>query len=104
MAKIILFSGKDCSPCQEADTKFKKRFKDEIESGEAEIVVIDDDDEAYEFWAENKLSLAPTIVVISDAQKCLIELDIDDILNEEPEPSKPETQSSIQPVAVPAKT
>lgn len=100
MAKIILFSGKDCSVCEEADKKFKNKFKDEIADGEAEIIVLDDDEDAYEFWAENQLPLAPTICVISDAQKCLIVLDTDEILNEKSEPAKSETP---QPVAAPVK-
>lgn len=100
MAKIILFSGKDCSICDEADKKFKKKFKDEIADGEAEIIILDDDEEAYEFWASNQLPIAPTICIISDAQKCLIVLDTDDILKEEPEPAKPSTP---QPAVAPAK-
>jgi len=101
MAKIILFSGKDCSICDEADKKFKKRFKDEIADGEAEIVVLDDDEEAYEFWAENQLPIAPTIVVISESQKPLIILDTDDILSDESE-SNP-ANATPQPAAAPVK-
>ena len=104
MAKIILFSGKDCAVCDEADKKFKKKFKEEIATGEAEIIVLDDDEDALEFWAENQLPLAPTIAIISDAQKCLIVLDTDDILDDKPEEVKPGTSKTTpQPVSVPAK-
>lgn len=106
MAKLVLFSGKDCSICEEADKKFKKKFKDELTTGEAAIIVLDDDPDALEWWAENGLPVAPTVVLVSDSQKCLIVLDTDEVLEEEEAmPAIPDAAkaTATPPAAVPAK-
>ncbi|GAJ24313.1 unnamed protein product, partial [marine sediment metagenome] len=49
---LTLFTGDECPPCTEVEEAFKKRYKEEIESGEADIVNLDINEAAQEFWAE----------------------------------------------------
>jgi glutaredoxin len=79
---VVLLTGNDCQPCHQVEEAFKKKFKDEIESGEADIVNLDEDEQAQKVWAENDLPLAPTIIVISDKMKVISVLDPSQLLEE----------------------
>ena len=52
--QIILFTANDCSICHDAEEKFKARFKEELASGEAEVVNLEESDEAMATWAKNE--------------------------------------------------
>ena len=57
------------------EAEFKKKYREEIDSGEADIVNLDTENEAQQFWVENELPLAPTIVLISDNNRVLKVMD-----------------------------
>ena len=72
---LVLFTGNECEPCHEVEEAFKKRYKEELASGEADIVNLDEEEDAQQFWMENELPLAPTMVVVSDQKKLITILD-----------------------------
>lgn len=80
---LVLFTGNDCSVCHEVEEQFKKQFKEELDSGEADIVNLDEEEDAQQFWMENDLPVAPTIIVVSDQKKLVAVLDSDQLLQRE---------------------
>ncbi len=78
----MLFTGNGCEPCTEVEEAFKKRFKAELDSGEADIVNLDEEEDAQQFWMENELPLAPIMVVVSDQKKLVTILDPKELLEE----------------------
>jgi len=80
--KLRLFTGNDCPPCDEAKEAFKKRYKEELDSGEADVVNLDEDETAQKIWMENELPLAPVMVVMSDQEKIITILDPTELLKE----------------------
>ena len=79
---LVLFTGNECEPCHEVEEAFKKRYKEELASGEADIVNLDEEEDAQQFWMENELPLAPTLVVVSDQKKLITILDPKELLEE----------------------
>ena len=79
---LVLFTGNECEPCTEVEEAFKKRFKEELDSGEADIVNLDEEEDAQQFWIENELPLAPIMVVVSDQKKLISILDPKELLGE----------------------
>ena len=77
---LVLFTGNECPPCQEVEEAFKKRYKEELDSGEADIVNLDEEEDAQQFWMENDLPLAPIMVVVSDEKKLITILDPKELL------------------------
>ncbi len=72
---IILLTSESCGVCNETKELFKKKYADELKSGEADICNLDEDEGAQQFWAENELPLTPVVVVVSDKQKIIAVLD-----------------------------
>lgn len=72
-------TGSDCGICHEVEEAFKKHYKEELDSGEASIVNLDEDEGAYEFWATHELPLAPVMVVTTDGGKLITILDSEDL-------------------------
>jgi len=72
---LLIGNAEDCPPCKEAEVVFRERWAEEIASGEAIVANMDEDDEAYQFWATNELPLAPVIVVSTDTGKLVTTLD-----------------------------
>ena len=66
---LVLLTSKDCSICEEAEKAFREKFKEELESGEADVVDLEEDEQAQQIWQQNDLPLAPVIIVISDGMK-----------------------------------
>ena len=79
---LVLFTGNGCPPCQEVEEAFKKRFKQELDNDEADIVNLDEEEDAQQFWMENELPLAPIMVVVSDQKKLVTILDPKELLGE----------------------
>ncbi|GAI96914.1 unnamed protein product [marine sediment metagenome] len=79
---LVLFTGDECDICHEVEEAFKNRFKEELDSGEADIINLDEDEVAQQFWAENELPLAPTIFIVSDEKKLITILDPMQLLKE----------------------
>lgn len=79
---LVLFTGNDCPVCEEVEAKFKHLFKEELDSGEADIVNLDEEEDAQQFWMENELPLAPTLIVVSDQKRLITILDPKDLLKE----------------------
>ena len=79
---LVLFTGDGCEPCHEVEEAFKKRYKEELASGEADIVNLDEEEDAQQFWMENDLPLAPVMVVVSDEKKLITILDPKELLEE----------------------
>ena len=79
---LVLFTGNECPICEEVEEAFKKRYKEELASGEADIVNLDEEEDAQQFWMENDLPLAPTMVVVSDQKKLITILDPKELLEE----------------------
>ena len=77
---LILFIGNECGPCEEAEKAFRHEYRKELDSGEADIVNLDEDEKAQQVWMENDLPLAPTMIVISDGLKVITVLDTDEFL------------------------
>ena len=73
---LVLFTGNGCEPCHEVEEAFKKRY------GEADIVNLDEEEDAQQFWMENDLPLAPVMVVVSDEKKLITILDPKGLLEE----------------------
>lgn len=91
---LTLFTGDGCQPCHDAEEYFKKKFKEEIDAGEADVVNLDENEDAQQFWAENDLPVAPCMVITSDKGKLIAVLDADDLLNEaSPAPAAAETEA-----------
>ncbi len=80
--KLRLFTGNDCPPCDEVKEAFKRRYKEELDSGEADVVNLDEDEKAQQVWMENELPLAPVMVVMSDQEKIITILDPTELLKE----------------------
>ena len=78
--RIILLTGEDCPPCDEAVEKFKKEFWRELDSGEAKIVNLDQDEEAQKLWMENDLPLAPVVLLVTDQNKIISHIEPKDII------------------------
>jgi glutaredoxin len=78
--KLILLTADDCDICHEAEEKFKKEFEKELYSGEAEVVNLDQDEEAQEIWLENDLPLAPVVLLITDKNKVISHIETKDLL------------------------
>ena len=79
---LVLFTGNDCNICEKVEEAFKKRYKAELDSGEADIVNLDEEEEAQQFWMENELPLAPTLIVVSDQKKLITILEPSELLEE----------------------
>jgi glutaredoxin len=94
---LILFTGNDCDPCHQVEESFRQHFKEELDSGEADIVNLDEDEGAQQFWMENELPVAPVVVVVSDQKKLVSVLDPSELLKKAlpaEEPDKAATELS----------
>jgi hypothetical protein len=78
--KLVLLTSEDCSICDEAAEKFKKNFWRELDSGEAKIVNLDEDEEAQEMFMENDLPLAPIVILVTDKNKVISHIEATDLL------------------------
>ena len=78
--KLILLTAEDCSICEEAEEKFKKDFWRELDSGEAKIVNLDQDEEAQAMFLENDLPLAPIVLLVTDKNKVISHIEAKDII------------------------
>ena len=76
--KLILLSSDDCEICVEAEEKFKKDFWRELDSGEAKIVNLDQDEEFQEVFITNDLPLAPIVLIVTDTNKIVAHIDSKD--------------------------
>ncbi len=81
---LTLFTGDECPPCTEVEEAFKERYKEEIDSGEADIVNLDINEEAQQFWAEHDLPLAPVMVVTTDNGKLISVIGAQELLEASP--------------------
>lgn len=79
---LVLFVGNECQICDEVKEAFKMRFKEELDNGEADIVNLDEEEDAQQFWMENGLPLAPTMIVVSDQKKLVTVLDPTELLKQ----------------------
>jgi len=93
---LILFVGNDCHLCDEAEAAFRKVYKEELDSGEADIVNLDEDEKAQQIWMENELPVAPTMIVISDKMKIITVLDPSDIGKETKEEASPVVANTVK--------
>jgi len=84
---LTLFTGDECPPCTEVEEAFKKRYKEEIGSGEADIVNLDENEAAQQFWAEHDLPLAPVMVVTTDSGKLISVIEAEEIMEKTPSSS-----------------
>ena len=91
--KLRLFTGNDCPPCDEVKKAFQERYKEELDSGEADVVNLDEDEKAQKVWMENELPLAPVIVVMSDQEKIITILDPTELLKE----ASPAASNAVEP-------
>ncbi|MBU1067191.1 hypothetical protein KKE60_05360 [Patescibacteria group bacterium] len=78
--KLVLLTSEDCPICDEAEVKFKKDFWRELDSGEAKIVNLDQDEEAQEIFMENDLPLSPIVILITDKNKVISHIEPKDLL------------------------
>ena len=86
---LILFIGNECGPCEEAEKAFRHEYRKELDSGEADIVNLDEDEKAQQVWMENDLPLAPVMIVISDRLKVITVLNPDDLISRQKELASP---------------
>mgnify|MGYP001590471202 CR=1 FL=1 len=96
--KLILLTSDDCDICSDAEKQFKKAFWRELDSGEAKIVNLDQDEQAQELWIENDLPLAPIVVLVTDTNKVVSHIETSDILEglKEASPVAAETEKAVQ--------
>ena len=66
---IILLTSPDCDLCVEAEAKFKEQYKEELDSGDAEIINLEEDEGAQAFWAKHNIPYSPQIVITSDSKE-----------------------------------
>lgn len=85
---LVLFTGNECPVCHDIEEAFKKKYKEELDSGEADIVNLDEEPDAQQFWMENELPLAPTMIVVADNRKLVCVLDPKDLLEEKDAPKE----------------
>ena len=64
--KLVFLTGDECNVCHELETKFKEKFKKELDKGEAVILNLDEDTDAQDWWIENELPVAPAMVVTTE--------------------------------------
>lgn len=88
MVSMILMIGSDCPPCQEDEATFKQVFKDEIKSGEAEIVNLSEDEDALAFWAEHDLPVTPVVIITTDKGKVIDILSVEELVDIQTEQNK----------------
>lgn len=88
MVSMILMVGNDCPPCQEDEATFKQVFKDEIKSGEAEIVNLSEDEDALAFWAEHDLPVTPVVIMTTDKGKVIDILSVEELVDIQTEQNK----------------
>lgn len=81
---LTLFTGDSCPPCQEVEEAFKKRYKEEIGSGEADIVNLDENEAAQEFWVTHELPLSPVMVVTTDSGKLISVIEAEELMVKTP--------------------
>jgi len=81
---LTLFTGDECLPCSEVEEAFKRRYKEEIASGEADIVNLDTNEEAQKFWMEHELPLAPIMVITTDSGKLISVIEAQEVLEASP--------------------
>lgn len=81
---LTLFTGDECPPCTEVEEAFKKHYKEELDSGEADIVNLDDNEAAQQFWTEHSLPLAPVMVVTTDNGKLISVIEAHELLEASP--------------------
>jgi hypothetical protein len=77
--QLVLLTSEDCSICDEAVEQFKKSFWKEIDSGEAKIVNLDQDEQAQEMFLENDLPLAPIVILVTDKNKVISHIEPKDL-------------------------
>ncbi len=95
--KLILLTSEDCPICDEAVEKFKKNFWRELDSGEAKIVNLDQDEEAQEMFLENDLPLAPVLIVVTDKKKVISHIEVKELLEGLKEASPATAEADKQP-------
>lgn len=76
--KLILLTSDECDICEEAEAKFKKDFWQEIDRGEAEIVNLDQDEEAQEMFITNDLPPSPIVLIVTEKKKLIAHIEADD--------------------------
>ncbi len=86
--QVVLFTGNDCDVCHQVEEAFKKKYKEELDNDEADIVNLDEDEESQQFWMEHDLPVAPVMIVVSDKEKIVAVLDPHTLLEEKGEPLK----------------
>lgn len=94
--KLVLLTSEDCPICDEAEKQFKKTFWRELDSGEAKIVNLDQDETAQEMFLENDLPLAPIVVLVTDKEKVISHIEPSDLLQglEEASPATAEADKA----------
>lgn len=81
--KLKLLIGDECPPCDQVEDAFRKKYQDELDRGEAEVVNLDHDEEAQRFWAENELPVAPALLVVSENEKVIAVLGTEDLTKDD---------------------
>ena len=95
--KLVLLTAEDCPICEEAEAQFKKDFWRELDSGEAKIVNLDQDEEAQEMFLANELPLAPIVLLVTDKNKVISHIEAKDIVIGLKEASPATTEADKQP-------
>ena len=93
---LTLFTGNGCEPCVDVEEAFNKVYKEEIASGEADIVNLDENEAAQEFWMTHDLPVAPVMVITTDNGKLISVLDSHELLTE----AQPADRDSGEPSQV----
>ena len=80
--ELILFTGNECGICHAVEEQFRKRFAKELDGNEAQIINLDENEGAQQFWMENELPVAPVIVVMTESDTLVAVLDTEALLKE----------------------
>jgi peroxiredoxin len=100
--QLIFFSDADCQLCLKYKKQFEKLFAEEIENDEAIVLTMNDDEEAYEYWATHSLPLAPTMIVSADNGKLIDVWDAEELakfLKEAEEEAKADAEAEKKEAA-----
>ena len=95
--KLVLLTAEDCPICKEAEEQFKKDFWRELDSGEAEVVNLDQSEEAQQMFLENDLPLAPIVILVTDKKKVISHIEAKDLIIGLAEASPAATEADKQP-------
>ena len=80
--RLVLITGEDCDICADAETKFRRQYKRELEKGEAMVTNIDEDENMQRLWMKHDYPIPPTIIVVTNENRLITVVDAVEFLED----------------------